>query len=127
MFGKSEKIYNIYEKPEATDPADRMVYVREGFNLWAFIFDAVWLIYRRQWWVLLAYMVLAIAMAMLLHFTHASEGMTLVVQLAIKTFLGFHANDLQGWTLKRRGYRMAGVLVAESDMRVQHRYYEHAS
>src|SRR5688572_18521269 len=60
-------VYTVYEPPlrksdEAADAADRFVFVRDKFSMWAFVFGPLWMIWRRLWLVLLLYVV---AMALL--------------------------------------------------------------
>jgi hypothetical protein len=127
MFNKAEKIFNVYEKPEAAEPTERVELVREGFSFFAFALNVFWLIFNRMWWVLLGYIIVGVALALGAQMLHLSEVSVMLLQLWINLLLGFHAYDLQGWVMKRRGYRMAGVLVAESEMVAQRRYYEYAS
>ena len=126
MFN-GEKIYNVFEKPEAPEPTDRMVLLKEGFTFWAFIFGPLWLCAKRQWVLFIAF----IAIAMLVRVTTGLLGLPLVIVTVAAFFLhlmlGYHASDLREWTLKRRGYRFAGVLAAESPMHAQRRYFEFAA
>lgn len=122
-----EKIFNVYEKPEASDPADRVALVREGFSFWAFVWGGLWLIAQRMWLVLAGYVVAAIAAGAICEMLHTSEAITLLLQLWLQVMLAYHVYDLEGWTLRRRGYRRAGVLVAESEMHAMRRYHEFAA
>jgi hypothetical protein len=126
MFNKG-KIFTVYEKPEASDPADRTVLLREGFAFWAFIFGALWLIFNRRWWLLLAYMVVATVAEVLCMELGANEVVGVLAQLFIQLMLAFHANDFQGMILERKGYRFAGVLAAETEMHAERRYEEYAA
>ena len=127
MFGTSEKIFNVYEKPEAAEPTERVELVREGFSFFAFALNVFWLIFNRMWWVLLGYLVVLVGVMGAAEMLHVSETSRMLMQVGINLLLGFHAYDLQGWVLKRRGYRLGGVLVAESELSAQRRYYEFAS
>ena len=127
MFGKSEKIFNAYEKPEAAEPTERVELLREGFSFFAFVLNFFWLIFNRMWWVLLGYVALMLALGMTVQVLQLPETTMMLLQTFINLLLGFHAYDLQGWVLKRKGYRLAGVLVAESELAAQRRYYEFAS
>ena len=126
MFA-NEKIYAVYEKPEASDPAERVMLVREGFAFWAFALHAFWLLSKRMWLPLLAYCALAIGWRLLAQALDISMLSAALVQVWLQLMLGYHAHDLQGWLLKRQGYRFAGLLVAESEMAAARRYYEYAA
>ncbi len=124
MFGKSEKIFNAYEKPEAPEPTERVVLLREGFSFWAFAFNAFWLIMQRMWLVLGLYVAAIIALSMVAQALALSELSAMLLQFWLQLMLGFHAYDLHGALLKRRGYRFAGVIVATNEIAAERRYYE---
>lgn len=127
MFGPAEKIFNVYEKPEAADPADRMLLLREGFSYWAFLFGIFWLLMHRMWRVAVLFFaaqVVTASVGEILGFSQVSLGL---LQLWLQVMLGFHAYELRGATLVRCGYRLAGVLVAESEMHAERRYHEFAA
>ena len=126
MFTR-EKTFTVYEKPEASDPADRMVLLREGFSFWAFMFTLFWLIYKRMWLVAVYYLVAAGAVMLLVDAWAIPEPYSMLAQLWLQLMLAYHAYDLQGWWLTRRGHRFAGVLVAESEMQAERRYHEFAA
>lgn len=127
MVGKAEKIFNVYEKPEASDPVDRVVLVREGFSLWAFVLGPLWLLVHRLWRPLLGYMIAATALAVVCEVEEVSDVSASLMQLWLQLMLGLHAGDVKSWVLERRGYRFAGVLAAESPMHAERRYYEYAA
>jgi hypothetical protein len=127
MFGKSEKIFNVYEKPESAEPTERVVLLREGFSFWAFSLNALWLLANRMWLVFAGYLALSVIVTLLAQTLHLSEISTLLLQLWLQMMLGYHARDLEAYNLRRKGYRLAGVLAAESEMMAQRRYYEFAA
>ena len=127
MFFMSEKIYNVLEKPEAPEPTDRVVLLKEGFTFWAFIFGPIWLLAKRQWVLFFGFIACAIGVRLLAGLFDLPVLTVAVVALFLHIMLGYHANDLRAWRLKRTGYRFAGVLAAESPMHAQRRYYEFAA
>lgn len=126
MFTR-EKFFSVYEKPEAADPAERVVLVREGFAWMAFLFGGLWLIWHRLWRVLALYLALIVGVTILAYATQVSNVGLFLLLSWLKLMFGFHANDLRGWSLMRQGHRFAGVLTAESKMLAERRYYEFAS
>jgi hypothetical protein len=127
MFGSSGKTFVVYEKPEAAEPTERVVLLRDGFSWGAFVFNALWLLVNRQWLVLALYVAAVMMLATLAQLLQLSEPSAMLMQLWLQVMLGFHAYDLQGWLLTRRGYRAAGILVAESAMHAQRRYDQFAA
>ena len=126
MFA-SQKIFRFYENPEAADPADRVLLLREGFSFWAFCFSGLWLLVNRLWLLLLGYVALLIVWRVIGVAVDFSPVTTAIGVLFAQMLLGFHVYDFQACLLKRRGYREAGILVASSDMAAEQRYYEHAA
>ena len=51
------RIYTVHA-PRTNDlraAGDRVVFVRDSFHVWAFVFGGFWLLYHRLWWALLGY------------------------------------------------------------------------
>jgi hypothetical protein len=86
------------------------VLVREGFSLWAFLFAAPWFALRGMWLVLVLYLaggvILGAALAPL------PEALATLAALAAQLLVGWHARDLERWTLARKGYRLIAVVAA---------------
>lgn len=122
----SVKFYTAYEKPEASDPADRVLLLPEGFSWFAFLFNVLWLFYARLWFPALGYVALIAASFAAVEAGLLSEVTNGALQLWLQLMLAYHAYDLKGWQLKRRGYRLAGVLAAESEYAAERRYHEFA-
>ena len=127
MFLNSEKIYTVYEKPEAAEPTDRLIMLKEGFTFLAFIFGGIWLLAKRQWVLWLGFVIVAIALCTVCHAFHLPPVANILAMIWLQLMLGYHASDLRAWRLTRRGYRFAGILAAESSMHAQRRYYEFAA
>jgi hypothetical protein len=121
------KIYTVHEKPEASDAADRMVLVREGFSWAALIFTVLWLLAQRLWMAAVVYVGLVAAVMFAAEALKLPAPSIAMLQILLQLMLGFVAHDLQRAKLKYRGYRMSGVIVAESEIFAQRRYYEHAA
>jgi hypothetical protein len=84
----------------------RMRLVREGFSFWAFLFGPLWLVWRGLWLALLGYLVVAVAIAFIPDPWEGFAG------IALQLLFGFHARDLERWTLRRRGFAPEGVVAA---------------
>ena len=107
-------VYTVYEPPEGADAdtmarAEKIVFVKEGFNWVALIVPAFWLLFQRMWLELLALLVLVIGLQWMLGPGEAGRQVAALVTLGLTVLFAFEANDLRGWALRRRGYRFAGV------------------
>jgi len=83
------------------------VLIREGFSLWAFLLGPLWLLANRCW---LAGIAVTLALGALA-FLPAPYGFALSLTLAL--LLGFHGQDLRRWTLARRGWTLAHVVLGQ--------------
>lgn len=118
------KIYTVYIKPGTVQPYEKPVFVREGFNLMAFLFTFFWALYYRLWKAAAIIFAanLAIMLATKLHML-SMDGAG-VMQLALAVLVGFHANDWLRARLAKRGYIMADIAAADSLLRAEQRYFE---
>ena len=75
----------------------------------AVVAAVAWLLWRGLWLTLLGYLALAAAIVFLPDPWEGWAG------IALQILLGFHAHDLERWTLRRRGYAMGGVVVGSDE------------
>ena len=120
----SIKIYTTHEKPDLAEPSARTVLVREGFSYAAAVFSIFWLLARKLWLVAIGYVVVLMVVAGVTSQVGLEEYQTILLQLTLTILLGANAYDLERWTLTRRGYRMTGVVVAESSLAAERRYHD---
>ena len=106
---------------------EKVVFVRDGFHVWAFLLGFIWLIYRRLWLVLLGYIVVQVAAEIMLRLTHASGFAYFVVMLVIALFLGSEAGALRRWTLSRRKWQQIGLVAADDEEAAERRFFEQIS
>lgn len=109
-------------EPGSTRPEpDRFVFVKEGFCWPAFYLTIPWLIWRRMWLVLLAY-VLALAAG----FAIGGRMPPLVAwttMVLFSVFVGLEANNLRRWTLERCGCKFLGVTVGDRLSDGEYRFF----
>ena len=118
------KIYTVHVKTGEAARERMPIFIREGFNIWAFVFTLFWTLYHRLWrWSLLIVAVnVVLALATKSHYIGNDTGS--IIQIAFNLLVGFHANDWLREGLSRRGYVMADVTAAESSLRAEQRYFE---
>ena len=112
------RFYTVHLRRHGLDPDRDLVLVEEGFCWPAFLFSVVWALWYRLWLVALI-LVLAIVAIFVLVVTvagPASAGLALVI--------GFVANDLRRWTLKRRGFVETGVVTGRDRDAAERRFLE---
>jgi hypothetical protein len=120
-------VYTVHQPPlrngeTAPDP-DRFVLVRDGFYVWAFLLGPLWLAWRRLWLVLVLYLVAMAGIAVGLRYAGAGSGAQALVFFAIALLSGLEAATLQRWTLTRRGWKQAGVVVGDDLESAERRFF----
>jgi len=81
------------------------VLIREGFSFWAFLLGPLWLFANRCW---LAGLGVLLALGL---FAILPDPYGFALSLALELLLGFHGQDLRRWTLGRRGWVLAHVVL----------------
>lgn len=115
-------VFNVFVPPSGHDGAagvnrraesDRVAFVRDGFTWSAAIFGPLWMIRHGLWLVLLCFLIVAGVIVGALVVARAPADIAIVAVLALAILLGLEAPTLRRWTLVRRGWRDAGIVVGD--------------
>ena len=115
--------YSVFLPPYRDEPSsdarnladvENMVLVKEGFFWLAALVPLLWLLANRMWLVLLGYIGLSLGLALFTGALGFSEMQQVVVALTLHLLMGFEGQNLKCWTLKRKGWRAAGLAVGEN-------------
>jgi len=117
-------VFTVFEPPPSGDElrdAERVTFVRDGFSWAAFLIPFVWLLWHRMWLVL----VLWIAIVVLVQWGASliGEPAPLIAAVVIALVMGFEASSLRRWTLERRRFRFAGVVVGSDRSDSERRFF----
>ncbi len=115
------RLYTAHVDPLTATPDGNAVFVREGFNWWAFLFSVLWSLRHGLWLVtllILAIEILAGALTLIL----ADPLLVTVLHLAVALYVGASANDWHRWTLRRRGRVEAAAVAAPDRLAAEHRF-----
>lgn len=93
--------------------AERVVFVKEGFSLLAFLLPLLWLLLNRLWIGTLLYLVGLAAVNGLTMLVGASPIAITLVGLVYSLLFGLEAPALRQWTLRRRGLKHVASIVAK--------------
>ncbi len=105
------QIYTVHERPGGAPDNPDVVLVKEGFCWPALFVPLLWGLYHRLWLGLLAYLAglaLVGGLGAALGLGEPAQGL---LGLVYALLVAASANDWRRWTLKRRGYRMTGVVA----------------
>ncbi len=87
------------------------VLVREGFSWGALLFGPLWLAVHRAW---IPAVLTAVATVLILFL--ATDGLSALLLTALVLSLGLSGQDLRRWSLDHRGYLLAQVVAARSEI-----------
>lgn len=117
------KLYTVFI-PQRANAQDAAVFVKEGFNGYAFVFGIFWAIYHRIWKLVLL-IVLFNAMMVYMGNRELFSPLSLaVMQAGFQAIIGLHANDWLRSKLKSRGYVFADMVSGTSLPRAWQRYFD---
>jgi hypothetical protein len=123
-FFKGMKLYTAHILPAEPQAYEKPVFVKEGFNFWAFLFTFIWALSQRLWLPAIAMIAVTVVLAWIGKHHYLNEASVAVIQLGYQILIGFHANDLRRARLNREGYILADIAAADSLLRAEQRYFE---
>ncbi len=123
MFG-GMKIYTVHVESGSSNSYQKPVFVKEGFNVFAFLFTFLWALYHRLWLAALFIFAVNTALALITKSGFMSADVLGIVQIMFNAMVGFHGNDWIRSALAKRGYIMADITAADSQLRAEQRYFD---
>jgi hypothetical protein len=121
-------VYTVHEPQRPAEGiearAEGVVFVKEGFTIWGFLFGPFWLLYNRLWFEFIAALVLSGTLgAVLMEFGLKGQAVA-IVDLLLALIVGFEGNDLIRWNLQRRRYAFLGSVVGRSRLECERRFFD---
>ncbi len=124
IFG-GMKIYTVHIKPGMANAQARPVFVKEGFNFWAFLFtDSLGALSAPVATGVADRRLQCAAVAHAQGIMCSTRPASAVIHLGFHLVVGFWGNDWLRARLARRGYIMADISVSDSLLRAEQRYFE---
>jgi hypothetical protein len=121
-------VYSVFEPPargsDSVAYAERFAFVRDGFSWGAFIFGPFWMLYHRLVLVLVLWIVVVAAITIAARLLAASPGSAQFVMLLLALLVGFEGVTMRRWTMLRRGWRDAGIVVADDREAAERRFFD---
>lgn len=106
-------VYSVYEPPGEDADLEarlgRIAFVKDGFSWLALVIPILWLIYQRMWLELVVFLAAIALIPWLLGTDPYARQLAWWLSLGLTVLFAFEANDLRGWSLRRRGYRFVGA------------------
>ncbi len=129
-IGASNKVVacTVHEPPQPPpDPVDRgerLVFVKEGFNWFAFLLPPVWMLVNRLWLALAGYLGVAIVLGAGLGALGVSPSWSFLFNLVLNLLVALEADSIERWTLERKGWRLIGTVSGANSRECERRFFE---
>lgn len=121
-------VYTVHEPPESAaerlDRAESLVFVKEGFSVYAAALTPFWLLANRMWLVLAGYIAIVGGMKLGLWALDIRSQAVGLVTTALHLLVGLEADSLKRWTLDRSGWRMLGSVTGRSIDECERRFFD---
>lgn len=122
------KIYTAHSRTAPTgDPArdpDGLIFVKDGFSIWAALFPLPWFLINLMWIPLLAYLALSIGFSIVVQLLGIPDSAVFPSALVLGLLIGFEANNIRRWSLSSKGYRLIGIGSGATREECERRIYE---
>jgi len=117
------KAFTVHMPPDLPDDdaAERAAFVKDGFCWPALFIPVLWLLWRRLWLVLLAYLIAVTAIGAVQII--AGEGAATIILIAFAIYFAAEANNARRWSLSRRGWTPTGEAFGHSRDEAEIRYF----
>ena len=102
---------------------DRMVFVRDGFQLSAALFGPLWFIAQRLWLGFLIDAVVLAALAAAVVLLRVDSDSAALVAVLVMLLTGFEAASVKRWAYSRGSWRLVDVVVAKDLDAAEHRFF----
>ncbi|MFY9656629.1 MAG: DUF2628 domain-containing protein [Methylocystis sp.] len=100
--------------PAGAEDFDKVVFLRDGFSIGAFVLGPFWLLWNRAYaaaglWLALVTLVAVGGTAL-----GIAPGATALINLALSLALAFEGVRLVAWALERRGFRQSALVACDN-------------
>jgi hypothetical protein len=119
-------VYAVYAPPgdlDRSEIAERVVFVREGFRPLAFLLPWLYFLLHRAWLPLLVYALGFAAVNVASAALALPPGMIVLTNLLFASLIGLEAPGLRQWSLRRKGFRQVGSVVARKPEEAEMRFF----
>ena len=127
MWRSGIKAFTVHEAPDPPaardDRAEQLVFVKDGFSLFAALVPPIWMIANRLWLVLLCYIAAIGSLVAAFGLLGVADYWLGYASLAISLVIGFEADSLIRWTLDRKAYRQIASVTGATDEECERRFF----
>lgn len=124
FFFPKTRVFTVHRKPSDDFKLEQTIFIPEGFNIIAFIFSFIWMLYHKMWFHALLVFFIVSLLGLAEEQKWFSYATISILQVAFSFIVGFHANDWRRAQLASKGYISDDVVVSDNDTRARQRYFD---
>lgn len=109
------------------EAAEKAVFLKDGFNIYAFLFTGLWLLAKRLWLAFAVFVAIWAALVVGGRFIGLNPLAIGAAQALIGLFLGLEGHALIERKLLRKGWALAGVVEGRKVEEIERRFFEQAA
>jgi Protein of unknown function (DUF2628) len=121
-------VFTVHEPPnppaDRIDRAEKLEFVRDGFNWLAGLIPPLWMALNRLWIALLVYLLAFFALNLGLQAVGVEQSMIGLITFAANIVVGFEADSIKRWTLERRGWGELGTVTGRNRAECERRFFD---
>jgi Protein of unknown function (DUF2628) len=118
----------VHEPPsppsDRLDRAERLEFVKDGYNWVAAAWPPLWMLGQQLWWALTAYLLLAVGLSFALGAMGVSPAVVGLVFLGLHLLIGLEADTIRRWNLDRTGWQVVGTVVGRNLAECERRFFD---
>jgi hypothetical protein len=122
------RVYTVHESKnppsDRQDRAEDLRFVRDGFSWPAALFTPLWLLMRGFWLALIIYLIVATALALAGQMLGLDEEIQFLIMFGLHVLVGFEADTIERWTLRRHGWDMIGTVAGRDVVECERRFFD---
>lgn len=117
------KIYRIFLKKTKKGVIEDLELIKEGFNMWAFMFQFFYLLYKKLWKQSLILFVI-IAITNFLQYKYLSGYIIIPIQLGVTLYVAFEITDWLSMDRVKTGYEFLGYTSGNNEREAKLKFLE---
>ena len=107
-------IYVVMAPAGEDEASEKVVFLRDGFSIAAFVFGPFWLFWNRSYLAAGLWLALLTALAVGGTALRVRPEATALINFALSLALGFEGVRLIIWSLERRGFRQGAIVACDN-------------
>jgi len=121
-------VYTVHEPSHPAQTlevrADDVIFIKEGFTWWGFLFAPLWLLFNALWLEFIAALLLMAGVAAGLTQLGLKDQAGGIAYLLLMLLVGFEGNGLRRWRLERKGYVYLASVAGNSLEECERRFFD---